>query len=77
MKYTNCEETMKDITFDCPTMVKFHAEGEDASVVHGGIALGKNIICGCCGGVFEFDDCDMVETLSWSWVDISDEIMGE
>lgn len=75
MKYTNCEETMKDVTFDCPKMVKFHVEGEDDSVTWGGIAFGKNIICGCCGGIFEFDDCDMVEILSWA--NISDEIKGE
>ena len=75
MKYINCEKTMKDVVFYRPTMVKFHAEGEEDSVVYGGIAFDKNIICGCCGGTFEFDDCDMVETLSW--INISDEIMGE
>lgn len=75
MIYTNCEKTMKNIAFDHPTMVKFRAEGEDYSVVHGGIAFGKNIICGCCGGIFKFDDCLEVETLSW--INISDEIIGD
>ena len=75
MIYTNCEKTMRNITFDHPTMVKFHVEEEDDSIAHGGIAFNQNIICGCCGGIFEFDDCDMIETLSWT--NISDEIIED
>ena len=45
----------------------------------GGIQLDNgDIICGCCGGVFEADDPDIeiIEVFN-DWVSISDEIIGE
>lgn len=45
----------------------------------GGIQLDNgDIICGCCGGVFEADDPDIeiIETYD-NWVNISYEIIGE
>jgi transcription elongation factor Elf1 len=48
-------------------------EGE----VLGGIQLENgNVICGCCGGVFEPDEVEIIEVFD-HWVDISDEIIGE
>ena len=46
----------------------------------GGIAIYENkklqyVICGCCGGIFEPDECEIVEVLEW--LPISDEIMGD
>lgn len=50
-----------------------------------GILIGKTIICGCCGAIFELED--VLESakeegvvpikLFDSWVDISDEIRGD
>ena len=45
----------------------------------GGIAYRNEIICGCCGGVFELDSFeeDEVEELGGYWVNIEEEIRGE
>lgn len=50
-------------------------EGE----VFGGILLdNRDIICGCCGGVFpaDEDEVEIVEEFEY-WVNISEEIIGE
>lgn len=45
----------------------------------GGIAYKGEVICGCCGGVFELDSFkeDEVEELGGYWVNIEEEIRGE
>lgn len=48
--------------------------------IHGGILITEGndqyIICGCCGGVFEIEDVEIVEEFP-NWIDISDSIIGE
>lgn len=34
------------------------------------------IICGCCGGIFDPNEVEILETYAY-WVDLSDEIIGE
>ena len=66
--------------------VKFRSNIDDDIVeskeeVVGGIAVYENnkklqyVICGCCGGIFEPNECEIVEVLQW--LPISDEIIGE
>lgn len=70
--------------FDVPTQVKFW----DAHSGHyiGGIAYRNEIICGCCGGIF--DITELIEfapdTIKedpiipyYNWVDISNDICGD
>lgn len=40
----------------------------------GGIAYREEIICGCCGGIFELNEVE--DLLSIDWIDISDSIRG-
>lgn len=43
----------------------------------GGIMVdNKYIICGCCGGVFEVEEVEILEVYK-TWLNISDEIKGE
>lgn len=45
-------------------------------VVRGGILLDNDdVICGCCGGIMESDDIEIVKVFD-DWVDISNEILG-
>lgn len=53
--------------------------GEIGEVL-GGIAVYDgdtliNVICGCCGGVFEPEDVKILERYEY-WVNVSDEIIG-
>ena len=51
------------------------------NTVHAGIRLDDgNVVCGCCGGLFEADE----ENETWellkeyqNWIDIQDAIIGE
>ena len=54
--------------------VKFHEIGEDIEI--GGILLDNgNIICGCCGGLFEPEDVEIIREYE-NWIDLSEEIKG-
>ena len=54
--------------------VKFIDENE---TVLGGIMIDNDyIICGCCGGVIEVEEVTILETYD-TWVNISEEIIGE
>ena len=54
--------------------VKFHEIGEDIEI--GGILLNNgNIICGCCGGLFEPEDVEIIREYE-NWIDLSEEIKG-
>lgn len=75
---------MKYDYFEVPTQVKFwDAPSEDYI---GGIAYRDEIICGCCGGVFDISEIyefapntleeDPIVVID-SWVDISNEICEE
>lgn len=56
------------------------------NTTHGGLYVLTNgqvedtdndyIICGCCGSIFHLDDVESY-SIYQTWVDISDEIMGE
>lgn len=57
-------------------MVKF--KDLESNTILGGILTDEgNIICGCCGGLIERDDCQFEIIESLSWIDISNEILGE
>ena len=73
---------MSKMNFDKPTQVMFLDLEQEWQV---GIAYGEEIICGCCGGVFEVDE--IMESAVESgvkcgihpyetWNDISEEISG-
>ena len=64
--------------YDVPTQVSFlpsEADLIDTYDLLFGIAFGDIIICGCCGAVFEVNECDIFEDLPW--VSVSDEIRGD
>jgi hypothetical protein len=70
--------------FEIPTQVKFW--DEDTNDYIGGIAFEDKIICGCCGGVIDIDDCleysdpdvpSDEKIIPLEWVNISEEIKGE
>ena len=55
--------------------VKFHEIGEDIEI--GGILLDDgNIVCGCCGSLFEPEDVEIIKEYE-SWIDLSEEIKGD
>ena len=69
--------------FDIPTQVVFY--DHDGDCWKSGIAWGENIICACCGGVFEIDEiCELATAAGIQepiysyneWNDISDDIYG-
>ena len=59
---------MTDIDNDIYGGIAEYTEIEDEKIL-------LRVICGCCGGVFEPEDVKILER--YSWVDISDEIMGD
>ena len=74
---------MKYDYFEVPTQVKFWDVDGDHYI--GGIAFRDEIICGCCGGVFDISEIyeSAPDTLEDpivpydDWVDISSEIRGD
>ena len=57
------------------TQIKFHEVGEDIEI--GGILLDDgNIVCGCCGSLFEPEDVEIIKEYE-SWIDLSEEIKGD
>ena len=87
MKLTCIEKgelIMKYNYFEVPTQVKFRDVDGDHYI--GGIAYRNEIICGCCGGIFDITEIyelapDTLEedpiVIYDNWVDISNEICGE
>lgn len=69
--------------FEVPTQIKFYEATEEDYI--GGIAYRNEIICGCCGSVFEISDViaeaeeDGIEEpiVKLPWIDIQSEIIGE
>lgn len=61
--------------FEKPTQVKFLDRDNNRWV--GGIGYHDEIICGCCGGILETDVFADYEVITYDWMDISDEIIGE
>ena len=68
--------------FDHPTQVMFW--DEDNHMFNYGIAYRDEVICGCCGGVFEVEEILNSEVPAGqkaiyayeTWADISEEIFG-
>lgn len=63
--------------YERPTQVRWFDSVNNRWI--GGIAYKGEVICGCCGGVFELDSFeeDEVEELGGYWVNIEEEIRGE
>lgn len=62
--------------FERPTQVKFWDDGRWI----GGIGYRDEIICGCCGGIFEVNE--LLEDnpngiVRLPWIDINEEIRGD
>ena len=74
---------MKDFYFETPVQVMFH-DVDNPGSWRAGIAYKNEIICGCCGGVFEISDIiefsdGVVKCPIYfydCWDDLTDEIMG-
>lgn len=48
---------MSDLYFDIPTQVRFFCPTEeDKPAWENGIAYRNEVICGCCGAIFTFED---------------------
>ena len=58
--------------FEKPTQVKFFDPEEKETLY--GIGIDDEIICGCCGSVFEASEVENIEILPW--IDISEAICG-
>ena len=57
--------------------VKFIDKNEETNNVYGGILMDDgNVICACCGGVFEADDIEIIEEYD-TWVDFTEVIIEE
>ena len=55
--------------------IKFHEVGEDIEI--GGILLDDgNIVCGCCGSLFEPEDVEIIREYE-NWIDLWEEIKGD
>ena len=55
--------------------IKFYEVGEDIEI--GGILLDDgNIVCGCCGSLFEPEDVEIIKEYE-SWIVLSEEIKGD
>ena len=55
--------------------IKFHEVGENIEI--GGILLDDgNIVCGCCGSLFEPEDVEIIKEYE-NWIDLSEEIKGD
>ena len=57
-------------------MVKFK-DLENNTILGGILTDEGNIICGCCGSLIEKDDFQFEIVENLSWIDISNEILGE
>ena len=75
---------MKYNYFEVPTQVKFWDVDGDHYI--GGIAYRNEVICGCCGGIFDISEIyefapDTLEedpiVVYDNWVDISQDICGD
>ena len=60
--------------FRMPTQVAFREEANPDKWV-GGIGLGYEIICGCCGGQFGAED--IIEYKELGWLDLDQFIVGD
>ena len=75
---------MKGVKIEMCKQVKFRITDDSigkTDEILGGIGIYDdedtliNVICGCCGGIFEPEDIEILETYH-SWVDLVDTIIG-
>lgn len=59
--------------FERPTQVLFR-DPDNTEEFISGIVYRDEIICGCCGGIFELNEVS--DLLPIDWIDISDSIRG-
>lgn len=59
-------------SFERPTQVKFCEIGAEESIEYG-IAYNDEVICACCGGIFELDEVEILEEYE-DWIDFKYEI---
>ena len=59
-------------SFERPTQVKISEIGGEETIEYG-IAYNDEVICACCGGVYELDEVEILEEDEY-WVDFKDEI---
>lgn len=66
--------------FDTPTQISFRLDDEtmknEGRKCWFGIAYHGHIICGCCGGVFEVEECEQITQYA-DWIDIEDALGGD
>lgn len=60
--------------FDTPVQVMFSDPDNEGKWLVG-IAHRDEIICACCGGIFEIDEIESIHTYK-NWIDIVDAITG-
>ena len=65
--------------FETPTRVLFKQDAEtmreNGAEWFAGIAYHDEIICGCCGGIVEVSETELIQPLSWA--NISEAIAGD
>lgn len=65
--------------FETPTQVLFKQDAEtmreNGAEWFAGIAYHDEIICGCCGGIVEVSETELIQPLPW--VNISEAIAGD
>ena len=59
--------------FERPTQVVFIDPNDGQTMA--GIAYGDEIICGCCGGIFEVAEVEHIFQYD-NWVELTDTIIG-
>ena len=59
-------------SFERPTQVKFCEIAAEESIQYR-IAYNDEVICACCGGVYELDEVEILEEYEY-WVDFKAEI---
>ena len=60
--------------FETPTQVLFKQDANGAEWF-AGIAYHDEIICGCCGGIVEVSETELIQPLPWA--NISEAIAGD
>lgn len=67
---------VRQVKFRCPAadVVESTKEVLGGIAIYDGFKL-QGVICGCCGGVFEPDEVEIIRKMEW--LPISKEIIGE
>lgn len=61
-----------------PRFVKFVDRYDEERIVDYGIEVGNGqVICACCGGIFEIEEIEILDYLEWNDVNVYDAIAEE